>query len=38
MIKHIAVREDLVDVLVYCVHMDDYLGVDIEKIINNKRK
>ncbi len=30
------VCEELADVLVYCVHMADCLGVDIEEIINNK--
>ncbi|WP_288326431.1 nucleotide pyrophosphohydrolase [uncultured Clostridium sp.] len=30
------VCEELADVLVYCVHMADCLGVNIEEIINNK--
>ena len=28
--------EELADVLVYCVHMADCIGVDIENIINSK--
>ena len=28
--------DELADVLVYCVHMADSLGVNIEEIINNK--
>ena len=30
------VCDELADVLVYCVHMADCLGVDLEEIINNK--
>lgn len=30
------VCDELADVMVYCIHMADSLGVDIEKIINNK--
>lgn len=30
------VCDELADVLVYCVHMADSLGVNIEEIINNK--
>lgn len=30
------VCEELADVLVYCVHMADCLGVDIDEIINSK--
>lgn len=30
------VLEELADVMVYCVHMADSLGVDIQEIINNK--
>ena len=31
-----AVKEELADVLVYCVHMADALDVNIEEIINMK--
>lgn len=31
-----AVKEELADVLVYCVDMADKLGVDIDEIINAK--
>lgn len=30
------VCDELADVMIYCIHMADSLGVDIEKIINNK--
>ncbi|MGL4762896.1 MAG: nucleotide pyrophosphohydrolase [Sarcina sp.] len=30
------VNEELADVIIYCMHMADSLGVDIEDIINNK--
>jgi NTP pyrophosphatase (non-canonical NTP hydrolase) len=30
------VEEELADVMVYCLHMVDALGVDIEEIINKK--
>lgn len=30
------VSDELADVLVYCIHMADSLGVNIEEIINNK--
>lgn len=30
------VKEELADVMVYCVHMADALGVNIEEIINMK--
>ncbi len=31
-----AVCDELADVMVYCLHMADSLGVNIEDIINNK--
>ena len=30
------VCDELADVMIYCIHMADSLGVDIEKIINSK--
>lgn len=30
------VSDELADVIVYCIHMADSLGVNIEEIINNK--
>ena len=30
------VLEELADVMVYCIHMADSLGVDLEEIINSK--
>lgn len=30
------VEEELADVIVYCIHMSDSLGVNITEIINNK--
>ena len=30
------VEEELADVMVYCIHMADALGVDIREIINSK--
>lgn len=30
------VEDELADVIVYCIHMADSLGVDIENIINSK--
>lgn len=30
------VSDELADVIVYCIHMADSLGVDIEEVINNK--
>ncbi len=34
--KKEEMKEELADVLVYCVHMADALGVDIDEIINAK--
>lgn len=33
-----ATTEELADVLIYCVHMADAMGVDIEEIILDKMK
>lgn len=30
------VNDELADVIIYCIHMAESLGVDIEEIINNK--
>jgi NTP pyrophosphatase (non-canonical NTP hydrolase) len=30
------VLEELADVMVYCIHMADSLGVDLEEVINSK--
>lgn len=34
--KKVQMEEELADVLVYCVHMADAMGVDIDDIINRK--
>ncbi len=34
--KRQQVREELADVLIYCVHMADACGLDMDEIINEK--
>lgn len=34
--NHQEVCEELADIMVYCIHMADCLGVNIEEIINSK--